>query len=87
MHDAITVGIPVLAILFGILWNNQGLRDLKADLKADIQGIKGDFQGLKGDFNRLETNQDRMQADLSQFYKIMGEHGARLDSLEKRQGA
>ncbi len=30
MHDALTVGIPVLAILFGILLNQRGLDKLEA---------------------------------------------------------
>jgi len=83
MHDAITVGIPVLAILFGVLWNNQGLRDLKGDLK-DLRGeMLGQRAELMGHLLRLETKFDRMQSDLAQFYRILGEHGARIDNLEK----
>ena len=81
MHDTITVGIPVLAILFGVLWNNQGLRDLKSELKSDLKDLRSE---MKSDFLRIESKQDRMQADLSQFYRILGEHGARIDNLEKR---
>ena len=81
MHDTITIGIPVLAILFGVLWNNQGLRDLKTELKSEIKDLRGE---MKNDFLRIESKQDRMQADLSQFYRILGEHGARIDNIEKR---
>ena len=95
MHDAFTVGIPVLAILFGILWNQQGLRDLKVDLKSDITNLKSDLGTLKADMNArfsaadgrftaIDGRLDRMQADLSQFYRILGEHGKAIDILEKK---
>jgi len=62
MHDTLTVGIPVPAILFGILFNQRGL-------------------------DRLEARLDRMQADLSMFYRILGEHGADIDNLKKNRPA
>jgi hypothetical protein len=34
MHDAITIGVPVLAILFGILLNQQGLKELRVEMIA-----------------------------------------------------
>ena len=72
MHDAFTVGIPVLAILFGILWNQQGIRDLKSEMKSDTNSLRSDINSR---FNTLEGRIDRVQADLSQFYRILGEHG------------
>ena len=35
-------------------------------------------------FNTLEGRIDRVQADLSQFYRILGEHGKAIDVLEKK---
>ena len=59
MHDAFTIGIPVLVIMFGILLNQRGI-------------------------DRLESRLDRMQADLSQFYRDLGDHGASIDVVEKK---
>jgi hypothetical protein len=61
-YDALTVGIPVLAILFGILFNQRGLDKLETRLDGSMNGLEG----------RL----DRMQADLSRFYCILGERSA-----------
>jgi septal ring factor EnvC (AmiA/AmiB activator) len=71
MHDAITLGVPVLAIFFGILLNQRGLGELRSDLKSDI--------------SRVESKIDRMQSDLTQFSRELGRHDARLDSLESKR--
>jgi hypothetical protein len=62
MHDALTIGIPVLAILFGILLNQRGLDRLEARLDRV--------------HSELSARLDRMRADLSMFYRTLGEHGA-----------
>jgi len=71
MHDAITLGVPVLAIFFGILLNQRGLGELKADLKGDI--------------HRLESKIGRLQADLHEFNRELGRHEVRLDNLESKR--
>jgi len=71
MHDAITLGVPVLAIFFGILLNQRGLGELKADLKGDI--------------HRLESKIGRLQADLHEFKRELGRHEVRLDNLESKR--
>jgi hypothetical protein len=55
MHDTITVGLPMLAILFGILLNQRASERLEAGV----------------------------QAALSEFYRDLGDHRARI-ALEKR---
>lgn len=77
MHDALTIGIPVLAILFGILWNQQGLRDLRNDMTGLRNEIITRFAGT-------DARLDRVQADLAQFYRTLGQHDAKLDALEKK---
>lgn len=84
MHDAITVGVPVLAILFGILMNQRGIDKLderinKLDGRIDKLEAKMDAR-----FVHMEVRIDRIQADLAQFYRILGEHGARIGNIEKR---
>jgi hypothetical protein len=70
MHDTITVGIPVLAILFGILFNQRGLDRLEG--RVDSR------------FDRLEKRMDNMQSDLSRFYQILGEHSGKIEMLQKK---
>jgi hypothetical protein len=62
MHDALTIGIPVFVILFGILLNQRGL-------------------------DKLEVRLDRMQADLSMFYRTLGQHDADIEHLKKNRNA
>jgi septal ring factor EnvC (AmiA/AmiB activator) len=81
MHDAITLGIPVLAIFFGILLNQRGLAEFKADVKSDMTELKSN---LKSDINRLESKIDHVQADLLQFNRDLGRHDFRLDNLESK---
>jgi hypothetical protein len=77
MHDTITVGLPILAILFGILLNQRAVDKLEAKVDRLEARMETRFSVIQG---RL----DRMQADLAQFYRILGDHGARIDALETR---
>jgi len=63
--------IAMILILAGILFNRQDVKELG----AKIDRIQSDLAGKI----------HRVQADLAQFYRILGQHGARLDNLEKRQ--
>ena len=80
MHDALNIGIPVLAILFGILWNQQGMRDLRKDLTARFHSTYARIDRVQSD---VSGRLDRMQANLSQFYRTLGQHDAKLEALEK----
>jgi hypothetical protein len=70
MHDAITVGVPVVAILFGILLNQRGMDKLEG--RVDSR------------FDRLERRMDAMQADWSRFYQVLGEHSGKIEMLLKK---
>jgi hypothetical protein len=76
MHDTITVGVPVLAILLGILLNQRGLERL--DLRIDKLETK-----IESRFVHMEGRIDRIQADMAQFYRILGEHGAKIENMQK----
>jgi hypothetical protein len=83
MHDVITVGVPVLAILLGILLNQRGLERLdlridKLDLRIDQLDAK-----MQSRFVHMEGRIDRIQADMAQFYRILGEHGAKIENMQK----
>jgi hypothetical protein len=70
MHDTITVGVPVIVILFGILFNQRGLDKLEG--RVDSR------------FDRLEKRMDTIQADLSRFYQVLGEHSGKIEMLLKK---
>ena len=66
MHDTITVGIPVMAILFGILFNQRGLDRLEGRfdrLEKRIDVIQSDlsrfYQILGGQGGKIEMLQKK----------------------------
>jgi uncharacterized small protein (DUF1192 family) len=70
MHDTLTIGIPVLTILFGILLNQRGLDKLELRLSDRMNGLEGRIADLTA---RI----DRIQADLARFYQILASMAAR----------
>ena len=70
MHDVVVVGVPLAAILAGILFNRSDNKDLRAEMNTR--------------FNKVEDYLGRINADLRQFYHLTGKLEARMDSIEKR---
>jgi peptidoglycan hydrolase CwlO-like protein len=75
--QTISLSIMLVAILAGIFLNNHALRELKADLKADIDRLDKKIDNLDSDMKVL-------QSDMRQFYHLSGKLEGRLDTLEKR---
>jgi len=76
MHYVLTIGIPVFAILAGVLFNRNDVKDLRGELMAFRAEVNGRF-------NKVEDHLGRIDADLRQFYHLTGKLEARMDSLEK----
>ena len=70
MHDIVTVGIPLIAILAGILFSRSDIKELRAEMSAR--------------FNKVEDHLGRIDADLRQFYHLTGKLEARMDAFDKR---
>jgi hypothetical protein len=70
MHDLVIVGVPLLAILAGAFFNNQGL----ARLETRIDRLQADLTAMRSEFHR----------EFEQFYRTLGQHDARIDTLEKQ---
>ncbi len=81
MHDVIIVGIPLIAILAGILFSRSDIKELRAEMIARFNKMDGDVNSR---FNKVEEHLGRIDADLRQFYHLTGKLEARMDSLEKR---
>lgn len=77
MHDLIVVGVPLLAILAGILFNNSTSNSNTVKIEARIDKVETRI-------DNLAARIDRMQADLSQFYMILGKHEGKIEALEKK---
>ena len=70
MHDVWGFSAIFVTILAGMYSNDRGLDKLESRMD-------------KG-FDKIEGRLDRMQSDLSQFYRDLGDHGARIDIMEKK---
>ncbi len=87
--------LTLLAIGAGIIFNNKGLSDLKADIKADMKDLKSDLKGdiaslraeVKEDIARIDTRLNLMQTDLQHFYELKGHLEGRIDEIAKRVSA
>ncbi len=73
MQTALTIGIPTLVILMGILLNRQDYARLDAKIDGKIDGLRTD---LTGQINGLRD-------DIKEFYRTLGQHDARLDAHER----
>ena len=89
MHDVMTIGIPMIAILFGIFWNQRAVDKLEVHMDKKFvefdRRFSGRFDGVDSRLNRLESRMDRMQADLSGFYREMGRMDAEITHLKDQK--
>jgi hypothetical protein len=74
MHDIITVGLPILVILFGILLNRADIKDLRAEINTRFDKFR----------DEINARFDAVDAELRYFHGLTGEIKGRIDSLEKR---
>lgn len=77
MHDVVVVGIPLIAILAGILFSRTDVRDLRAEMLSR-------FNKVDERFDKIEEHLGRIDADLRQFYHLTGKLEGRVDAIEKR---
>jgi len=77
MHDVVIVGIPLVAILAGILFNRSDSKDLRSELN-------GLWSEMNTRFNKVEDHLGRINADLRQFYHLSGKLEGRMDAVERR---
>ena len=70
MNEIIGFAAVIVSIFAGMLFNNSrfGAIDTRLDR------MQGELNG----------RMDRMQADLSQFYRDLGRHDAKIETLEKK---
>lgn len=77
MHDVVIVGLPLFAILAGILFSRSDVKDLRTEMNTR-------FGEVNKRFDKVEDHLGRIDADLRQFYHLTGKLEARMDAVEKR---
>jgi hypothetical protein len=66
MHDVIVVGIPMIAIVAGILFNRSDARDLRAEMAALRAEVRGEIGSLRSE---LHAGFARIDADLRRSFR------------------
>jgi hypothetical protein len=78
MHDVITVGVPLVAILAGTLFNNRAI----SRLERRLDRIDDEIGAMRWDMTSLRSE---MHREFEQFYRTLGQHDARLDNLQRER--
>ncbi|HEX4651353.1 MAG TPA: hypothetical protein VH250_07590 [Granulicella sp.] len=84
MHDVIVVGVPLLAILAGIFFNRNDIKDLRGEMHGLRAEMNAGFDKVDARFNKIEERLVGIDADLRQFYHLTGKLEGRVDAIEKR---
>ena len=79
MHDTLTIGIPVFAILAGILFNRSDLKDLRIELKGETKALRDEMNRR---FDAVDRRFDAVDAELRYFHGTTGRLEGRIQSLE-----
>ena len=78
MHDALNIGVPVVAILAGILLNRADVKELRQEMQRSFGAVDRRFDAVNARF-------DAIDAELRYFQGFTGKLDGRIESLEKRQ--
>ena len=65
MHDVVIVGIPLLAILAGILFN----RSDSKDIRSEIKDVRSEIKDLRSE---MRARFDMVDAELRYFHGAIG---------------
>jgi archaellum component FlaC len=78
MHDAYTIGLPILAVLLGILLNQRGLEKLEVRMDK----FDGRLDKFEGRLERFDDHLNRMQLELtSRIDRVQADVMARVDRV------
>ena len=85
MHDIFTVGVPLIAILAGILFARSDVKDLRKNMQRLEDKMDARFAEVNARINRIEAELSKIDDHLIQFHAITGKLDGRLDALERQQ--
>ncbi len=89
MHDVVAVGIPLIAILAGILFSRSDTKDLRNEIRSEIKELHNEIKDVRAEIKDLRREMNdhlgRIDADLRQFYHLTGSLESRVDNLEKKR--
>jgi hypothetical protein len=75
MHDVLSVGLPILVILAGILLNRQDASAIRSELRSEISSLRSE----------MTMRFDAIQRDMREFYAEQARHDVRIAKLEQQR--
>ncbi len=92
MHDVVIVGIPLIAILAGILFSRSDNKDLRNEVRSGIKDLRNEmrdeFRAVRSKMRTIQSETrdhlNRIDADMRRFYHLTGTLEARMDAVDKR---
>lgn len=76
MNETLTIGIPLIVIIAGILFNRQDTTSLRSEMNS----LRNEMNAR---FDQVNIRFDGLQRDMNHFYEVLGSHDARIENLEK----
>lgn len=89
----LTVAIPTVTVLVGILVNNRQLDSLERRFSSEIGGVRGEMNSLRAEMNSLRAEMNSLRAEMNAKFealyqallRVEGVLDARLKHLEERE--
>jgi hypothetical protein len=81
MNEVIGFAAVIVSIFAGTLFNNSRFNSVDARMDRMQVELNGRMDRMQVELN---GRMDRMQADLAQFYRDLGRHDAKIETLEKK---
>ena len=81
MHDLVNVGLPILAILAGVLLNRAEVKELRSEMRSEFKELRNEMNSR---FNAVDARFNAVDAELRYFHGYAGKLEGRIDSIEKR---
>ncbi len=92
-NDVLGFGLTILLLLIGIFLGRADIAALRGEmnnLRGEMNNLRGEMNNLRGEmnsrFNALDARIDRIFTELGTFHSIQGEHKAKIEALERKQG-
>ena len=82
MHDAFTIGIPLIAILAGILLNRQEVNNLRTEMISRFDKVDAKFETVQ---RAIDARLENIQRDMREFYGEQARHDVRIGALEQQK--
>ena len=88
--DILGFGITILILLIGTFLSRSDIASLRNETRSQLDSMRSEmnsrFSALDSRFNALDARIDRIFNELGTFHSIQGEHKAKIEALERKQG-